>query len=1088
MLGVEDSLDPFREAIRIRPSLVATLSVHQRPAANGHASQPRRQAGRLAAEFPAHYEIVAALARTRLSCTWKAFDHERQVYVVIKQPLAHLLVDDGAVQRFRQEVQLVSQLSHPNIVPILATHVTEPPLYYTMPFIEGQDLETYCEQRGLDQRSRVALMLRVCEAVIHAHQHGVLHRDLKPNNILVDEDGEPQLLDFGLGCRAQADPALDHDHGMAQGTPVTMAPEQAAGFRGDACTDVYALGAVLFRLLTRRWPIEPVKDVDSMLRRIREVPAERAAAVVPAVGPELDAILRRALDKDPARRYATAAALADDLRAVLDGRPVAAVAPTFGYLTSKWIRRHRHRVAIAGAACIMVLAGLVTSGYLVLREREQGRHDLAVLTGRLHARLGDPVLAANTLWAEHLRHNSRQTRYALWEFFWRYPCRYADNRHGRHIDVAFSPDGRWLVSVAAGALHAPGKLVVYAAETGQEACVVKGALAQASRVVFDPHGNRLFVGNVSGDVEVWRVAPDGQLTRDAAAAALPVGDSPVTALAVAHNGTYLAAGTYAGDVRVWQRAAHRFVPLDFDRRARSQVKTLRFAADNRRLLCAARDGASQGVPMCCVWDLHTGETQPYDQAAIHTSLFTPDGHGLYVERHFREGLFRYNLDDDTPSAAFEAGGWGVRSLDRSAPAQGARLAGAFGDGSVWLWNEDTGATCAERGYHVNPVASDIRVRFSPDGRLLASAGSDGLRVWRTRAATHIDLAPPKRGSIRRGTDAVLSRDGRWIVTAAHEHVADEETKPSTYTLQTWQRGPRTWQCIATAPVASGHLQIALHEDVVARVEVRRKGQPRSELGLVPLAAPDRVTASVRLPSPPVSPPVWLSGEPRRLLLGLRDGALYCYGVPSSHELGAPELVTQLRTGMAGGAAVTPDARWVAACSSGARGAGTPGEVVLWQRVPGATGGDFADIYREVSRFEVPPEVWAMALLDTGGAAPVIATAGTYLEKDIRLWHGRTGAAVGRLYGHRDSIRICVAVHGPLLASSSDDGTVRLWDAAAQTEVCPLYQTEGGVATIAANEGRLVIADKHQVLVVEPLQFDDFIAGNAAFERRRLGQD
>ena len=200
-----DWLQGYRDAVRAYPDLRPATDMGTVAAPDGHDAGGRRSS------FPAHYEIVAKIAETRLSRTWKARDHERRTFVVIKEPLAEFVTDPALLERFRREVQLVAQLSSPRVVPILATHLAEPPYFYTMPFIEGLHLDDYCTRRALSLPERLRLFLEVCDGVIHVHRHGIIHRDLKPNNVLVDEDGHPQLLDFGLSCVATAEHA--HEFG-----------------------------------------------------------------------------------------------------------------------------------------------------------------------------------------------------------------------------------------------------------------------------------------------------------------------------------------------------------------------------------------------------------------------------------------------------------------------------------------------------------------------------------------------------------------------------------------------------------------------------------------------------------------------------------------------------------------------------------------------------------------------------------------------------------------------------------------------------------------------------------------------------------
>lgn len=193
------------------------------------------------------------LAATNLSRTWLADDLQLNCRVVLKELAPTLLPDAVARERFVQEAQIIAQLASPNIVPIRAAHLDEPPYFFTMPFIDGQHLGSRCSAHAWRQKLR--MFIRVCKPVIYAHEHGVIHRDLKPPNILVDAHGEPQLLDFGLGTVIDENDALQ-SAGIA-GTLGYMAPEQTQGDAGSTKTDVYALGCILYELLSGEVPIKP---------------------------------------------------------------------------------------------------------------------------------------------------------------------------------------------------------------------------------------------------------------------------------------------------------------------------------------------------------------------------------------------------------------------------------------------------------------------------------------------------------------------------------------------------------------------------------------------------------------------------------------------------------------------------------------------------------------------------------------------------------------------------------------------------------------------------------------------------------------
>ena len=273
-------------------------------------------------------------------------------------------------QRFLRERQILARLQHPNIAALLDGGVNDAGApYFAMELVEGEPIDRWCDARRLGLRERVRLFLQVCGAVQHAHRNLVVHRDLKPGNILVAADGQAKLLDFGIAKLLQDEAGATRDRVL---TPEFAAPEQISGEAITTATDVYALGIVLHRLLAGG---APFADVGAALSATTEPEApsrtasragEDAARVrgldprrlASALRGDLDAIVRRCLQREPERRYASAEALANDLRAWLDARPVAAVRGDRGYRLRKFVARNRWGVAAASLAVAGVSIGL----------------------------------------------------------------------------------------------------------------------------------------------------------------------------------------------------------------------------------------------------------------------------------------------------------------------------------------------------------------------------------------------------------------------------------------------------------------------------------------------------------------------------------------------------------------------------------------------------------------------------------------------------------------------------------------------------------------------------------------------------------
>ncbi|MGA2078257.1 MAG: serine/threonine-protein kinase [Terriglobia bacterium] len=315
------------------------------------------------------YELDRLLGRGGMGAVYLAHradgQFEQQVAIkLIDLPLA----TDLFRERFRQERQILAELQHPYIARLLDGGVTpQGDLYLVMEYVDGVPIHRFCEERRLSTTQRIALFIRVCEAVQFAHHNFVVHRDLKPDNILVAADGTPRLLDFGTAKLLSPSP-LGPDskltrEGYQSFTPQYASPEQVLGNRITTASDTYSLGVLLYLLLAGAVPYE-LKELTTaeMLRVICEEPPRkppREAGSDRRLDADLEAILLKALRKEPQERYLSAEQLSADLRAYLEGLPVAARRGTLRYRAGKFIRRRRFSVAAAALLAASLIAGVV---------------------------------------------------------------------------------------------------------------------------------------------------------------------------------------------------------------------------------------------------------------------------------------------------------------------------------------------------------------------------------------------------------------------------------------------------------------------------------------------------------------------------------------------------------------------------------------------------------------------------------------------------------------------------------------------------------------------------------------------------------
>jgi tetratricopeptide (TPR) repeat protein len=347
----------------------------------------------------ADHEILNEIARGGMGVVYQAKEPHSARIVALKCVLALQGDSDHVVARFRREAETAARLDHPNIVPIYQVGETADGFpYYTMKYAPTGSLLQVRGPLLQHPQQSVLLMMKVARAVHYAHGKGVLHRDLKPGNILLDDHGEPLVSDFGL-ARCEATSSYLTRSLASFGTPGYIAPEQADGPASHLtpAADIYSLGAILFELLTGRPPFVG-DNAFAVMKQSSEQPAPKVRTLAPRVDRDLETICARCLERDPADRYQSAASLADDLQNWLDDRPIVA-RPAGAWLQSRrWVRHNRRLAALLAAFCLLGAGSLL---WQIRAERIQSAMGENVLAQRSVAILPfydlDTVAADRTL-------------------------------------------------------------------------------------------------------------------------------------------------------------------------------------------------------------------------------------------------------------------------------------------------------------------------------------------------------------------------------------------------------------------------------------------------------------------------------------------------------------------------------------------------------------------------------------------------------------------------------------------------------------------------------------------------------------------
>ncbi|MCI0463305.1 MAG: serine/threonine protein kinase, partial [Gemmataceae bacterium] len=598
------------------------------------------------------YELLEAVAQGGMGVVYKARQLSLNRVVAVKMIRARQLASGTEVERFRREAEAVAQLDHPNIVPLYEVGAHAGQHFFTMKWMEGGCLaerlrtqprpaasgngirsQTPEAASAYGVRAAARLVMTVARAVHYAHQRGILHRDLKPANILLDGHGEPHVTDFGLAKRIEGDRHLTQS-GAIVGTPSYMSPEQAAGETRQltTATDTYALGAILYELLTGRPPFVAESPLD-LLILVRTQEPTPPSRLQPNLARDLETICLKCLEKEPAQRYATAEALADDLHRYLTGEPILARGTGWWEHGRKWAKR---RPAVA-ALLLLVLAvtALGIGGVfwqwrqtvLALAQSEQSRYFIQIILAERHLASGQPDKAGPVLDAcpARLRH---------WE--WRYLMRQARpellrlrGHTNRVTRVAFRPGGQWLASA-----DLDGWVKLWDAATGKSLRTWNAHPTGVMAVVFSADGRRLVTAGEDEVVKVWDSATGRELLAIEGAG---------TQVAISRDGQRLASGGRRNRVSLWDTETGKPLlrPLNFEV---SEMFQIAISPDGGRV------GAGSYGNLVTVWDAESGKEcfSPKDVNLVaggnSPTTFSPDFRYIAVNSSNSSSISLYDAE------------------------------------------------------------------------------------------------------------------------------------------------------------------------------------------------------------------------------------------------------------------------------------------------------------------------------------------------------------------------------------------------------------------------------------------------------------
>jgi serine/threonine protein kinase/formylglycine-generating enzyme required for sulfatase activity len=362
------------------------------------------------APIPDHigpFKILTKIGEGGMGTVYEAEQASPKRIVALKVIRAGL-ASSALLRRFALESQVLGRLQHPGIAQVYQAGTADTAAgqlpYFAMEFVRGVDVRQYVNQNNLSSRERLNLLVRLCDAVEHAHQKGVIHRDLKPGNILVDRTGQPKILDFGVARATDSDmqvTTMQTDVGQIIGTLQYMSPEQVAADPGnlDTRSDVYALGVIAYELLTGQVPYDLKNHMlHEAARIIQEEEPTSASSINPIFRGDIETIVAKALEKDKQRRYQSASGLADDIRRYLEDEPILARPPSAMYQLQKFAKRNKGLFTALSAIFVVLLAGIITSTRSAINERAAKEEVLRLADIK---RLANAQTAADDLWPAH---------------------------------------------------------------------------------------------------------------------------------------------------------------------------------------------------------------------------------------------------------------------------------------------------------------------------------------------------------------------------------------------------------------------------------------------------------------------------------------------------------------------------------------------------------------------------------------------------------------------------------------------------------------------------------------------------------------
>lgn len=987
------------------------------------------------------YKLVKELGEGGMGAVWMAEQSEPVRRLVAVKLIRTGMDSREFLARFEAERQALSLMDHPNIAKVFdAGTLPDSRPYFVMELVRGTPITKFCDEKRLTARQRLELFVPVCNAIQHAHQKGIIHRDIKPNNVLVavhDDKPVPKVIDFGV-AKATGQPLSEktmHTLGIV-GTPEYMSPEQATENQLDIDTrsDVYSLGVLLYELLTGTTPVKASglkqKVLLEILRVVREVEAPRPStylsasdtspgvAAVRGTEParltkelrgEIDWIAMKALEKDRARRYETTNGFAMDLQRYLAGEPVLAHPPSVSYRMRKFVRKHRGPVIAASLILLTLIGGLIGTAYGLI---EAGKQKEAKARQEQAERDRDVAEAARDRenFARNAAEKARDGERLAREDLAKEQEKLARVEYGRTIQVAYD---RWRDNdlIVARVLLEGTRTDLRGWEWHyvHRLChadlltlnLPNGYVDSAS---FSADGARIVMGSDKNAAKVWDARTGAELL------ILKGHSDHIMSTSFSVDGLLIVTASQDKTAKVWD--ARTGAELFTLKGHSASVQSASFNTNGLRILTASQDSTAK------VWDAKTGaELVTFKgHSPIFSASFSSDGSRIVTGSSdktakvwdAKSGGELLTLKGHTgclSSASFSTDGLRIVTACGSSPKNLPELQ----DKTAKVWDATTGAELLTLKGHTDDVMS---ASFSPDGSRIVTGGQDNtVKVWDAKTGFELLTLKGHTGAV---LSASFSRDGSRIVTQSDDRsvkVWDATVRAEHLTLKGREN---SINCASFSP--DGSRIVTGNEGSIASVRDVKTGAE-----LLTLEGQHGLACAS------------FSADGTRIVSGYWDGIAKVWDTKTRAEV----LSLKAHTGMVGSASFSPD---------GLR-------IITGSGIFNGIEGDTAKVWDVKTGTNLLTLKGCIASFSPDGLR--IVTGGR--DNTTRVWDATRGAELLTLKGHTGIVNSAsFSSDASRIITSSQDGTARVWDSKSGAELLTLTGL-ADLASLSADGTRIVTA-------------------------------